>query len=246
MAIRRQVPVDGVVLLVLDRPERRNALDAEDLAAVRRHVAEAAADPTTRVLAFTGAGGHFTAGADISAAVDADFAAAFAAFVAEVRAVPCPTLCAAEGVALGGGTQLAVSCDLLVAAPDTRFGVPAGRLGLMIDPHTVARLAAVAGQPTARAMLLGGEIVSGERAHAVGMAARLGHLDAALAWAAEIAALAPRSLAGHKIGLDQAALAEAPGSDAYAAAHAAAWASEDLQEGLAAFRERRPPHFTGR
>ncbi|MEZ5145209.1 MAG: enoyl-CoA hydratase-related protein [Acidimicrobiales bacterium] len=244
MAIRRDAHDDGVVVLVLDRPDRRNALDADDLATVHRHVLAAAADPGTRALVFTGAGGHLTAGADISAAVDTAFARAFADFVAAVRAVPCPTLCAAEGVALGGGTQLAVSCDLRVAAPDARFGIPAARLGLMIDQATVSRLAAVAGQGTARAMLLGGEIVSGERAHDVGLVQRLGHLDAALAWAAEIAELAPLSLAGHKVGLDRAADADV--TPDYADAHARAWASEDLQEGFAAFRERRTPRFHGR
>jgi enoyl-CoA hydratase len=93
-------------------------------------------------------------------------------------------------------------------------------------------------------MLLGAEILSGDRAHEVGLVQRLGHLDAALAWAAEIAALAPRSLVGHKLGLDHAARVDA--APDVAAAHAAAWASDDLQEGFAAFRERRPPHFTGR
>lgn len=244
MAIRREQHDDGVVLLVLDRPERRNALDAADLATVHGFVAEAAADPTTRVLVFTGAEGHLTAGADISAAVDTGFAHDFAAFVAAVRAVPCPTICAAEGIALGGGTQLAVSCDLRVATPDARFGIPAAKLGLMIDQATVARLAAVAGQATARAMLLGGEIVSGQRAFDVGLVQRLGHRDAALAWAADIAALAPLSLAGHKLGLDRAADAEI--TDDVAAAHARAWASDDLAEGFAAFRERRTPRFTGR
>jgi enoyl-CoA hydratase len=244
MAVRCDVHDDGVVVVVLDRPERRNALDAADLAAVRGLVADSAVDPAARVLVFTGADGHFTAGADISTAVDTGFAGDFAGFVAEVRAVPFPTMCAVQGVALGGGTQLAVSCDLRVATPDARFGIPAGRLGLVIDQQTVARLAAVAGQGTARAMLLGAEILSGDRAHEVGLVQRLGHLDAALAWAAEIAALAPRSLVGHKLGLDHAARVDA--APDVAAAHAAAWASDDLQEGFAAFRERRPPHFTGR
>jgi enoyl-CoA hydratase len=118
----------------------------------------------------------------------------------------------------------------------------------MTDEWTVTRLAGVAGPSVARAMLLAAETCPGDRAHAVGFVTRLAEPTAlvgdALAWAQQIAALAPLTLAGFKVGLNQAegALAPTPG---YRAAFERAWASRDLQEGLAAFSERRAAQFEG-
>src|SRR5207237_3271668 len=148
---------------------------------------------------------------------------------------------AVEGPALGAGTQLATACDLRVATADARFGIPAGKLGLMIDHWSVQRLALRAGAGPARAMLLAAEVLSGEEAHRVGLVQRIGGLDDALAWAGEIAGLAPISIAGHKLSLNR------PVSDPDVdAAFARAWSSADLAEGMAAFRERRSPEFRGR
>jgi enoyl-CoA hydratase len=94
-------------------------------------------------------------------------------------------------------------------------------------------------------MLLAAEVVDGERAHQLGFVQRLGDLDAALAWAGEIAQLAPLTIAGHKLTLER--LAPAPGVDPQVAeAFARAWSSDDVAEGRAAFHDRRPPKFTGR
>ena len=96
-------------------------------------------------------------------------------------------MAAVDGVALGAGTQFAVSCDLRVATADARFGVPAAKLGLAVDHETVRRLAAFAGEGTARAMLLAAEELDGAAAHRIGLVQRLGDLDEALAWAGDIA-----------------------------------------------------------
>jgi enoyl-CoA hydratase len=149
-------------------------------------------------------------------------------------------MAAVEGAALGAGTQLAVACDLRVATYDSQFGIPAGKLGLMVDQWTVDRLVAVAGESTARAMLLAAEVYRGERAHGIGFVHRLGAPSDAIEWAEAVAALAPLTLQGHKVGLNGA------DTDAYGAAFTRAWSSADLQEGMAAFRERRRPHFRGR
>jgi enoyl-CoA hydratase len=151
---------------------------------------------------------------------------------------PFVTIVAADGAALGAGTQLAVACDLRVATVRSSFGIPAGRLGLAVDRWTVDRLARMAGHGTARAMLLAAEVVEGDEAHRLGLVQRLGSLDDALTWADDIAALAPLTLRAHK-----ALLEGRPDADA---ALARAWASDDLQEGLAAFRERRRPVFHAR
>jgi enoyl-CoA hydratase len=187
---------------------------------------------------LTGAGGHFCAGADLSGVEDRTFSEALRAVLEGLRLAPFVTIAAADGAALGAGTQLAVACDLRVATAQASFGIPAGRLGLAVDGWTVDRVVALAGGGTARAMLLAAEVVKGDEAHRLGLVQRLGDLGDALAWADEVAALAPLTLRAHK------ALLEA--QPQAGAAVAEAWASADLQEGLAAFRERRRPVFHAR
>ena len=233
----------GVTLVTIDRPERRNAVDLDSLRGLSDAIAAASLD--SRVLVLTGANGHFCAGADLGGVEDAAFGVALRTVLVGLRDAPIPVVAAVEGAALGAGTQLAVACDLRVAAPDARFGIPAARLGLMVDQWTVQRLSRLAGEGPARAMLLAAEVLSGEEAHRLGLVQRLGRVDAALAWAGEIARLAPLTIAGHKLSLNR---AEPPptGDAEVEAAFRRAWASADLAEGMAAFRERRPPHFEGR
>jgi len=231
-----------VALIRLDRPERRNALDTDGCTKLAAAVREAA-DGGARCVVLTGSGGHFCAGADLSTVRDEGFAAALRGVLDALTTLPLPFVAYVEGAALGAGTQLAVACDLRVAHPSARFGIPAARLGLMVDHWTVQRVALVAGAGPARAMLLAAEQIDAESALRLGLAQRLGHLEDALVWAGEIAALAPLSLAGHKLALNR--LEPALADEDVLAAHRTAWASEDLVEGMAAFRERRPPHFRG-
>ena len=147
-------------VVTLDRPERRNALDDATLEEIAAAVVEAPAG--TRVLVVRGAGGHFCSGADLTVVEDAGFAARLRAVLAALRAAPFPTIAAVEGAALGAGTQLAVACDLRTATPTAQFGIPAAKLGLMVDHWTVQRLVTMAGQGTARAMLLAAEVLSGD------------------------------------------------------------------------------------
>jgi len=233
-----------VAQLTIDRPERRNALDHAALDGLAAAVAEAV-DNSARVLVLTGASGHFCAGADLSGVEDPAFVQRLAEVLDALRTASFPTVAAVDGAALGAGTQLAVACDLRVTTPTASFGIPAAKLGLMVDGWTVQRLASMAGQGMARSMLLAAEVVTGSDAYRLGLAQRLGTLDDAMAWAAAIADLAPLTIAGHKLGCNQAEGMVAA-SDAYRAAWSEAWASADLAEGLLAFGERRPPRFTGR
>ena len=193
------------------------------------------------MIVLTGAGGHFCAGADLGGVEGDEFVVALRALLLLLTEIPLPVLAAVEGAALGAGMQLTVACDLRVATADARFAIPAGKLGLMIDHWSVQRLALIAGEGTARAMLLAAEVVSGEDAYRLGLVQRLGGIDDALAWAGEIAILAPMSIAGHKLSLNRSV--SDPDVDA---AFARAWSSADLAEGMAAFRERRSPEFRGR
>jgi enoyl-CoA hydratase len=233
-----------VALLTIDRPDRRNALDHEALEQLQEAHGRTTA---ARVVVITGAAGHFCAGADLSGVEDSAFTDLLREVLAMLRDDPRPHVAAIDGVALGAGTQLAVACDLRVATPAARFGIPAAKLGLMVDHWTVQRCALLAGAGPTRAMLLGVETYTGEDAHGLGLVQRLGDLDAALGWADEIAALAPLTLAGLKLSLNRLEMPVGRGDDAdVQAAWATAWGSEDLQEGIAAFRERRRPVFRGR
>lgn len=243
--IHTRLTDDGRILVTtIDRPERRNALDHDALDGLAAAIGEATA-AGVRALVLTGADGHFCAGADLSGVEDPAFVVRLNEVLEGLRSAAFPTIAAADGAALGAGTQLAVACDLRVATPQATFGIPAARLGLMVDGWTVQRLVSMAGQGTARAMLLAAETVSGVDAHRLGLVQRLGGLDAALEWAAAIAELAPLTIAGHKVGCNEAESLVAA-SDTYRAAWTEAWSSSDLAEGLAAFGERRPPRFEGR
>jgi enoyl-CoA hydratase len=235
---------DNVVLVTIDRPHRRNALDHATLDALATTLDSRASG--ARVLVLTGAGGHFCAGADLDGVEDQRFVDLLGRVLEGLSAAPYVTIAAVEGAALGAGTQLAVACDLRVATPGASFGIPAGRLGLSVDTWTVDRVARLAGHGPARAMLLAAEVLSGEEAHGLGLVQRLGDLDAALAWAGKIAELAPLTIQAHKAALLGTGGRGGPTTAERAeAARRRAWASRDLQEGLAAFRERRTPSFEG-
>ena len=226
---------DRVAVLTLDRPEKHNALTVELCHGIRGALDEAAA---ARVVVITGRGRSFCSGADLDEVYTADFRDALYAMLHAVTDLPKPVVAAVNGAAIGAGTQLAVACDLRVATAQASFGIPAGRLGLAVDEWTVHRLSALAGAGPARAMLLAAEVVKGDEAHRLGLVQRLGDLDAALSWADDVAALAPLTIRAHKAALEGAPDAEA--------AIGRAWTSDDLQEGLAAFRERRRPVFRAR
>jgi enoyl-CoA hydratase len=229
---------EQVSVVTIDRPERRNALDHDALHGLLGALGRAT-DDAARVVVLTGSNGHFCAGADLTGVEDTEFVQLLRQVLTALHTSSVPTMAAIEGAALGAGTQLAVACDLRVATYDAQLGIPAGKLGLMVDQWTIDRLVAVAGESTARAMLLAAEVYRGERAHGIGFVHRLGAPAEAIEWAETIAALAPLTLQGHKVGLAR------PEADEYAAAFTRAWASGDLQEGMAAFRERRGPQFRG-
>jgi enoyl-CoA hydratase len=233
-----------ILVVTIDRPERRNALDPEAIAGLQAALDDALSSDT-RVFVLQGAAGNFCAGADLTTVESHDVVAALGQLLRGLRAAPFPTLAVVEGYALGAGSQLAIACDLRTATPSAAFGVPAAKLGLMVDQWTVRRLAALVGQSGARHLLLSTDVITGERAHQLGLVHRLGDTADGLAWADQLALLAPLTLRGLKIGLDEADPDDAS-SPAYEAAEAAAWGSADLTEGLAAFAEKRPPRFEGR
>jgi enoyl-CoA hydratase len=233
---------DSVAVVTLERPEKRNALDAELCDRLHGAVHDAVTGGT-RALVLTGSGSSFCAGADLDAVSDPRFSGAHAALLRALAAVPVPVLAAVNGPAIGAGTQLAIAADLRVAVPEAVFALPTARLGLAVDPWTIRRFALLAGAGAARAVLLACARLDAEEAHRCGLVQRIGGLEEALGWAAEIAELAPLTLAYSKQVLDS---ADAPEAPALLAAYEAVWGSADAAEGLRARDERRPPRFTGR
>ena len=225
---------EHVLVVTIDRPERRNALDHDGLAGLEEALDEARRGDV-RVLALCGAHGHFCSGADLTTVEDEDFVTRLGRVLRGLRGLSFPTMAVVEGFALGAGTQLAIACDLRVASPGAGFGVPAAKLGLMVDQWTVRRLASLVGQSSARHVLLSTDVLSGERAHQLGLVHRLGDTSDGLAWADRIAELAPLTLAGLKLGLDEAD-PEEPLTAAYGEAFERAWASARPRRGAARVR----------
>lgn len=229
--------------ICIDRPERRNALDLDALSGLLQAQSQAT-ESGVLALVLTGAGGNFCSGADLNGVEDDEFVSMLKRVLEGFRDAPYPTIAAIDGYALGAGTQLAIACDLRIATADAVFGVPAAKIGLMVDWWTIERLVSLCGQGPARSMLLTTERMSAQQAYTCGLVQREGGLDEALDWATEISNLAPLSVQGLKIGLNLTERHSAvPGE--YLEAYRKAWASSDLEEGIAAFKERRTPAFRG-
>lgn len=250
---------DGQVgTALIDRPERRNALSAPLCDQLREVLADNA---DLRAVVIGGTGDRaFCSGADLARRAEDNgglshgggdtFRASFEALLDEIVGFPAPVIAAVNGAALGAGMQLAVACDLRVVAPNASFGIPAGKLGVVISAVNVQRLVQAVGQTTARDVLLTARVLSFEEARSAGLVQRFGDdaLSVAQAAAAEIAGLAPLSASGHKAMLNRIASAGALTNEdraELAALEGAAFESADLQEGLAAFSEKRSPRFRG-
>ena len=258
---------DGRLATVrLNRPERRNALSIEMLEALTDAFGELAVSPALRVTVLEGAGPDFCAGADFDdlerarasgSDPSADFAAPFGDTLRAIANHPVPVVASVRGRALGGGCQLVLACDLAVAAVDASLGIPSSRLGIVIPFDTVQRLVLAVGPRRAGELLYTGRTLFGDEARAWGLVAEVAPADeletVTAALAGRVALGAPLSIRASKRGIAIAVehLTLERGGDRrrvtdFDLMMAEALASEDLGEGIAAFRERRPPNFEGR
>jgi enoyl-CoA hydratase/carnithine racemase len=251
---------DGVVVVTLDNPAKRNAMSDEMTASWRRLMGELREDREARALLVTGAGRAFCSGGDtgwIGSEPDASVdhlrtrMMRFYRDWLSVRDLEIPTVAAVNGAAVGAGLCLALACDLRYAAPQARLGAPFTSLGMHPGMAATWLLPEVVGPSTARELLLTGRMVQGDEAREIGLVNRVlpaeGFLDAALDIAGKIAAAAPvptRYTTTALRGGGHASLEAAVQWEALA--QPITLATADLQEGLAAAREKRRPVFTGR
>ena len=248
----------AVALLELNRPKAKNALNGELLAALTHELAAVAADEAVRAVVLTGAGGVFCAGADITAfdqlraePLLGERAAAGASMWSELANQPKPVIAAIEGLALGGGCEIALACDIVISGRSAKFGVPEVKLGVIPGGGGTQRLIRAAGKSKALAMLLTGDFIDAEQACAAGIVADVvddgAALDHAMAMARRIAKNSPIAVALAK----DAALRAFETSLSQGLEHEKrnfhiALRSDDCHEGQAAFLEKRAPEFTGR
>lgn len=192
----------GVGTLVINRTRKRNALSREMWRALPQIVEAIDRDPAITVLILTGAGGHFSAGSDIAdlAVPLADFWELNATAEAALAALDIPTIAAIEGNCIGGGTELAAACDVRIAAPGTRYGVTAAKLGLVYPPGPTRRLAGIIGDAWAKYFLLTAEIIDFDQAVNLGFIHRVSDspLETAHQMAATIAQRSALSQTGAK------------------------------------------------
>jgi enoyl-CoA hydratase len=226
-------------IIEIDRPQRRNALDVEHCYGLREAMEMVQADHA-RVVVLTGAGSSFCAGADLDGVYDVALREALYPALHAVAEAPVPVVAAVNGPAIGAGTQLAIACDLRVATQGAVFSIPSAKIGLAVDPWTVRRLAELVGHGTASAMLIGCEELPARLAYERGLIDRIADREAGFAWAAEIAELAPLTLAYSKRALNH------PDDPELPALFEACWASADLVESQRARQENRAAQFHGR
>ena len=249
--------VEGpLALLTIERPAKHNAISLATLAELQAAVVRAELDERVRVITITGAGGRaFAAGSDLSEVIDRDLHKALEPIVQgladQLERLPKPTIAAIDGICMGGGLEVALGCDLRIASPQSRFATPEGKLGIIPGGGATARLPRLVGRGWAMEMLLMGEPIGAERALQIGLITRLVESSELLAEAermsaqlAQFAPFVPRTMkAMVNFGMEG-SLASALMFEKYA--QGALVQTEDKQEGISAFLEKRKPEFKGR
>ena len=247
---------EHVTVLTIDRPDRLNALDATVLGEISDAVEEVAALGTCRAMILTGAGKAFVAGADIAAMQDMTVEAARSfsrtghGLLARLEALPFPVIAAVNGFALGGGCELALACDFIVASEKAKFGQPEVKLGVIPGFGGTQRLSRRVGVAHARELIFSGAIIDGSEAARIGLANRVVGADALLDTARQIAqtiaTMGPIAVAkakavicrGEGLPLDEANALETE-------AFAACFATADQKAGMAAFLAKGTADFKG-
>jgi enoyl-CoA hydratase len=255
---------DGIARVVLDAPERLNAVDPEMLDAVVGYVSAAAEEPGVRVVAVTGSGRGFCSGANLavgsvgsvgsggsggSGAVEDGTLLGVSRVARALVACPRPTVALVNGVAAGAGASMALACDYVLATASASFVLAFARIGLMPDGGATALVAANVGRARAMRMALTGEAVPAAVAAEWGLVSECVP-DEDFAKRSEelltrLAAFSPGAAAETKAAINAATLDLEAALEREEGGQTRLLASEDLREGIAAFLEKRPPAFRG-
>lgn len=239
-----------VARLLLNRPDKRNALTQAMWEAIPTLVTQAMDDPATRVLVLASATpGMFAAGADIAELGERSPDPAWRAANREaIRAAqttlarsPKPTIAEVDGDCVGGGCGLAIACDLRVATPRARFGITPAKLGLAYPLHDVKLLVNLVGPAQAKRVLMTAELLSAKEALRIGLVDEIA--DNAADLAATIASGSPFSHRATKASIARVLAGAVDDDEASTALFESAFDGPDFVEGFAAFRDRRPPRF---
>jgi enoyl-CoA hydratase len=253
MTILLEKPADHVAVIRIDRPEARNALNQAVRQEIAAAIAEFAADEWVRVVVIAGSDKVFAAGADIKAMADATPATLMSApdYWAGLRRFSKPVIAAVNGWALGGGCELAMHADIIIAGENARFGQPEIKIGIMPGAGGTQRLVRAVGKFRAMKILLTGEALTSQEAERMGLVSEVVPdvevMPRAVALASAIAGMSPIAirkikeivLAGADMPLEQALLAERQ-------AFQLMFSTADQKEGMAAFIEKRKPTFQGK
>jgi len=238
-----------VRLITLNRPEARNAVNSALGQGLVAAIEELDGDEALTAGVLTGAGGSFSAGMDLKAFLSEGPPKGFSQFLEQGARKP--LIAAVEGFALAGGLEMALTCDLIVAAEGVKLGLPEARRGLLAAGGGLFRLPSRVPYGVAMEMALTGEPIPAERGHALGLVARLAEpgkaTEVALELAGRIAKSAPLSVAASKqIVRESRGLAEAEAWKLQQPLTARVFTSEDAKEGPRAFAEKREPRWSGR
>ncbi len=245
----------GVALLRLNRPQARNALSPETMERIAAELERLDPDPEVRCAVIAGGDEFFAAGADIKAMAERTLPEAIyhpaASFWRRLAGVKTPLIAAVSGYALGGGCELALACDMIVAAEGASFGQPEIRLGIIPGGGGSQRLARVLGKQRAMELVLTGRRFDAATAHEWGLVNRVAAADSWLEEALELAhevaerpPIAARLAKQAVLAAEETALSAS--LDAERRMFEIAMATEDRVEGMRAFVEKREPDFKGR
>ena len=251
-------PAEGVLRLTISNPDKRNALDHAILDGIAHAVREADA----RCIVLTGEHGMFSSGYDIGDIPDDVFAEQaeklvahpFTSAIEALDATDLPTIAALPGHTIGGGLELALACDLRIAADGIKLGMPPAKLGLVYSHTGLRRFIDIIGVARTRELFLLGRNIEARRALEWGLVNEVvigtDLEETALGWAREMAANAPLSVQGNKRVIREILRAEGEldpdVEQELIALREASFASEDMKEGVRAFGEKRPARWRGR